>query len=512
MSFLKRAWLSITRRTGKSLLLLLIVLILGNAIAGAISIQQASANVEKKIKSDMGAAATIRLDYEEYEKLWQQYQDNPESMPTIDPPTPELMQTIGSSPYVKYYDYSTSNGAGSETVEKFTPQFLQEQQGMGGGDWDKYYAFSLRGVQYHKVLSIEEGRLNLVGGRVFTEEEITQGASVAIISKKLADANQINLNDTIVLSSFVMDYENVDANTGMPAVVNQLDYPIKVIGFVEPNTAPKTPNQSGNREGDKYTEAFMEQQTANTMYLPNGFIINFNKQQLLASMEANPKQYEGVDESAFNQTWYEPVYILNDPGDLERFKEETTPLLPELYMVATTADNYKDIAAPVEQTTKMANYILIVAVIASILIVTLVVLLFLRDRKHELGVYLSLGEKKGKVVSQIVAEVLIIALLGITLSVFTGNLVASGLSSSMIQAQMEKEAQNNPWERGMSMNNVDDYMSTNLTMQDVVSAYEIRLTPTYILVFFLVSLGTIALSTLVPMIYIVRLNPRKILM
>ena len=64
MNYLKRAWLSVTRRKGKSLLLFIIIFILSNVIAGAVSIQQATQNVEKTIKNKMGATVTLRLDYE----------------------------------------------------------------------------------------------------------------------------------------------------------------------------------------------------------------------------------------------------------------------------------------------------------------------------------------------------------------------------------------------------------------------------------------------------------------
>lgn len=513
MNFFKRAWLSITRRTGKSILLLAIILILGNAIAGAISIQQASQNVEKQIKAQMGAAASITTDYQKLEEFWRENAENPDVQLNIQPPTPELMQSVGSSAYVKYYDYSTQNYLGSLSFDRYVPQFLREQEGMMDNEWEKYNAFSLRGVQYHKVLSIEEGKHVLHSGRVFTEQEISDGASVALITKKLAELNNVSLGDTIVLGSFIFDYENVN-NTGMPPVSKEIEVPLTVIGLFEP--APKPPTTNGGQGGarpDQWGYAWIEQQTMNTVIVPNAVVANVNNLQLQAYMELRPEDYEGVDVTE-NTPWYEPIFILNNPEDLEPFKEEVTPLLSEYYMVTTAADNYATIAAPVEQTSKMANYILIIAVAAAILIVTLVILLFLRDRKHELGVYLSLGEKKGSVVGQIVAEVLIIALIGITLSVFTGNFLAQGLSSSMIQAQMEKDAED-IWGGGGGVyygDGVQEYLNPNITTQDVVSAYQIRLTPTYILIFYLVSLGTIILSTLVPMFYIVRLNPRKVLM
>ena len=63
---------------------------------------------------------------------------------------------------------------------------------------------------------------------------------------------------------------------------------------------------------------------------------------------------------------------------------------------------------------KLSKYVLIVAIIATVLITGLVVLLFLRDRKHELGIYLSLGERRGRVVGQILIEVMVVAFIGIT--------------------------------------------------------------------------------------------------
>ncbi|WZU02242.1 FtsX-like permease family protein [Erysipelothrix sp. D19-032] len=81
----------------------------------------------------------------------------------------------------------------------------------------------------------------------------------------------------------------------------------------------------------------------------------------------------------------------------------------------------------------MAQITLIVVVSATILILSLVIVLFLRDRKHELGVYLSLGDRRGRVVGQIVMEVMMVAFVGLTLSLVTGNYLAKGLSSNLMK-------------------------------------------------------------------------------
>lgn len=213
------------------------------------------------------------------------------------------------------------------------------------------------------------------------------------------------------------------------------------------------------------------------------------------------------------QTYYQSLYILNNPDDLEAFKEETQALLPPFYTIFTNSDSYSVIAAPVQQTSKMANYVLIAAIGASILIISLVVLLFLRDRKHELGIYMSLGEKRSKVISQIVFEVMLVAILAIALSLVTGNFIAQGLSDSMVHDQLVAETDPmNPdqsyWDEQWRFGQ----FASNITSEDIAENYRISFSPSYVGLFFLIGLGTVLVSTVVPMLYIVRLNPKQVLM
>ena len=55
-------------------------------------------------------------------------------------------------------------------------------------------------------------------------------------------------------------------------------------------------------------------------------------------------------------------------------------------------------------------------------------------------------------------------------------------------------------------------IQTDLTTEDVLDSYEVSLNSSYILGFYGIGLLTILISTVIPLIYIVRLNPKKILM
>src|SRR5690625_2618294 len=142
MNFIKRGFLGITRMLGKSLILLAVIFILGNLISGAISIQQATKNVEKNIKERLGAAATVDIDYEALDALSEAELETFEFQNV----GVDLIKQIGELPYVKYYDYSMTTYIGSETIESY--QGEEEDEFI---DFGPSMDFQLKGVNYAPV-------------------------------------------------------------------------------------------------------------------------------------------------------------------------------------------------------------------------------------------------------------------------------------------------------------------------------------------------------------------------
>lgn len=104
---------------------------------------------------------------------------------------------------------------------------------------------------------------------------------------------------------------------------------------------------------------------------------------------------------------YRPIYILNNPEERSDFVESASLMLPPDYQIQENNKSYAKVVEPLNSLTRLARQILLVSILASIVILSLVILLFLRDRKQELGIYLSLGEKKRTVLWQIMTEVLL---------------------------------------------------------------------------------------------------------
>lgn len=487
MNFIKRGFLGITRRIGKSLILLAVIFILGNIISGAISIQQATGNVEKKIKERLGAAATIDIDFEAMDALSDAELENVD----LQDVGVELIKQIGELPYVKYYDYSMSTYLGSESIESYQGD-MEGEVIHHGPSMD----FHLKGINYAPVIDFEEQKGELVDGRTFTQEEVDNGTSVAIISKKLAEKNNLHVGDTFTLENAVYIF---DDETGTEDLFTSRDVVLEIIGLFESRSMKE---DRGENSDDDFFD-WMDIDYQNTVYVPNEIVISESEYHWEEYMKADEEFAQLMEEEGESFEYYTPLFVLNSPEDRDAFVEEVTPLLPELYTVINASDHYDTISGPIDSMAKLSKYVLIAAIVATVLIIGLVVLLFLRDRKHELGIYLSLGERRGRVIGQILIEVMVIAFIGITLSLFSGNFLAAQVSDSMMKSDKQ--------------NQHDEFiyyseLQSDLTTDDVIASYEVDFGLNYILGFYAIGLLTILISTVIPLIYIVRLNPKKILM
>lgn len=490
MNHIKRAINNVIRTKSKSILLFSLVFILGNIIAGSISIQQASKNVEKNIKTRMGAIATITIDYSSGDKSFGGNElGNDDTKITL--PSEEVLKTIGSSSYVRAFDYSIGSNVLSESIKPIVAKG-EEQESENA---DKYNFFQFKGVQYEKILSIQEKKENLVQGRVFTKQEIEKGEKVALISKKLASQNNIKVDDKVIFKSFIPGSKSDNKEN-----IHIEDIAVKIVGIYE--SANKNIKNSDNKN---YMDSMVEARSQNTIYVPNKLSSDINKRKNETLIEKGRKD-EIISTGDAN---FEPIYILKNPSDKEKFISEAQPLLQKPFIIKMTSDNFEKISGPIKKTTEMANYILMVSIAASILIITLVILLFLRDRKHELGIYIALGEKRAKVFSQILIELALIAVVGILLSLFTGNMIASSLSQSTIKVQEQDES---VFDMDYGSGEASKYSKQIFTQKDVVESYKVGLSIEYAVVFFVVGLLTIMLAAVAPLLYILRLNPKKIMM
>ena len=107
------------------------------------------------------------------------------------------------------------------------------------------------------------------------------------------------------------------------------------------------------------------------------------------------------------------------------------------------------------------------------------------------------------------------AVIGFTLSIFSGSLIAGKVGEVVLDYQIT--------ESGVDQESDDfignDYISiwdndytTDITLDDLVGEYNVSISPLIIAEIYIVGLGIVLVSTFIPSMMIMRFNPKKILM
>ena len=87
------------------------------------------------------------------------------------------------------------------------------------------------------------------------------------------------------------------------------------------------------------------------------------------------------------------------------------------------------------------NIVLLVA-LAGAIILALIVMLMVRERRFEIGVLMSLGETKAKIVAQFFVELFIVMLVSVGLASAAGNVVGNVVGQQLLKQETTQTVTN----------------------------------------------------------------------
>ena len=128
---------------------------------------------------------------------------------------------------------------------------------------------------------------------------------------------------------------------------------------------------------------------------------------------------------------------------------------------------------------------------------------------------MSIGASKFKVVAQFFVELALVALLGFTLSIGTGSLIANKVGQTVLEYQITSSGVNeeNDDDNFYNYDSIwNDNYNSDVTLEDLVSNYNVSISPVIIVEIYVVGLAIVLVSILIPSMMIMRFNPKKILM
>ena len=105
-------------------------------------------------------------------------------------------------------------------------------------------------------------------------------------------------------------------------------------------------------------------------------------------------------------------YGVNNPTNLDDIIRNVENLGINNISVSKSNKNYELITSSVESVTKLTNLIRIGSVIVGVVILSLVLMFWIRERLYEIGILLSLGISKINLILQFVVETLMVTIFG----------------------------------------------------------------------------------------------------
>ncbi len=462
MSFLDRSLLSIKMRKSRSFILFMTVLLICNVMSGSISVKNALLNTEKSFTDLIPIEVSIVDDYSLF------LEDN-NSL------NEEIVKKIGSSSYVKSYYYYYKYWLGSNKLENGSELPII---GANDNEFHPFNSFDILGAYKKTVKEMDDGSIKIISGKTFTDLDIKNGNNVILISKEVANKNKLSVGDKIKLGSQINIYS---ANS--PIVEEEYE----IIGIFETKS-----------EYEKDTEGNLvkiESNYVDTIFMPNEAIKNIHDK-----VDIEVKK-QGVD--SYDTFSLKVKYELNSIDELEEFKSENLTSLPKGYVFEDNSASISSVIVPMNNMKDLSNIIVYASIIASIIIIGLVMVLFCKERKKEMGIYLALGEKKKNIAMQLLLETLIVSIIAITISIFTGNIIAKNVSNKMLKNQITEQ---------ISKENQNNYNASDLNEEEIIDNYKVSLNIKTVLIIYGVAIISVSMSTILPIYYTLKLSPRKILM
>lgn len=512
MNYFKRSMTSMKRKPGKTIILMALIFILGNLMVGSLLIPQAVSNTEANLNARLPGVATIEVDYESM----MAHESQTGEWPLVSPLSPEVIREIGELDYVRTYDYSMSETFfSSDLYRHWNPEFSDDSPWNGDDFQDahslRYWGldfenFDLKGVHNSEILDIQEGIIELVAGRTFSEEEMSGTKHAALISRELAERNNLNIGSKITLESRVYDLRDADESSGLQSgeqfkeehLHETKAFEIEIAGIYELLAESIT--------GEEWLDVLENQRMLNRIYVPNS--LTEAAKQFIFDTESDlfGEEHELSDEDKLS---FQAIYILESSRDLSSFTVTGNEMLPEFWQVNTLVNMFEEISSSMDNMAWIANMVLVGTAGATIIITSLLIILSLRDRKGEIGIYLALGEKKSRVIFQIIFEVLAPAIIAITLSLFTGGILAKELSQTMLMNDLTSQVQE---DFSHDSSELDWFSKGEMSIDEMMANYEIKLEGQVIVMYYGLSIGVVLVASAIPVIYITRLDPKKIMM
>lgn len=429
MYILKNAWKLIIRNKGRNILIGIIIVVISAACAVTLSIRNSANALVDAYEEKNNVEATLSFNRESLMGNFSGGKDNLESnidtFNNIDAITIDDINNYGDSEYVKYFYYKYTVGmdsdgitAASEELQKVTTETKTTTKTYGGemgpggrpgSSTSKTTTtktediINMRGTNGDFTLigySSYEGMTDFINGSyTITSGEVSSDFDSynCVINEELATLNELEVGDTITLVN--------------PEATSKT-YTFAITGI--------------------FTDASEESSNMMSMFSSSANYIITNSS-VIEDIIADDEDVSAT---------ITPTFVLTSESVADKFAREVKEKgLNENYEVTNNLDELESDTKAIKNVLSFSTMFLIITLAIGGVVLFVINMINVRERKYEIGVLRTIGMSKFKVISEFVAEISIVALFSLLIGAGIGATCSVKVSNALLASEIEDSEQ-----------------------------------------------------------------------
>lgn len=396
MYIIKNAWKNIIRGKGRNILIGIIITVITISACIAITINKSASNLVNNYKDSNPIEVGFRLDMMNLKDATNEEKTNFETINVDD------IKNYGDSSLVKDYYYTNEISLSSDEIDPINYEEMMKTDKLNMSDdfSDKRKTnvgdFRLTGYSDASYISdFIDGDSKIKNGQMFTKDNTDK---VIIISEELASENNLSVGSKI---KFYYG-DNTDTT-----------YEFEIIGIYETTSDDNADSFSG----------------MNAMTSSNQIYTNINSvSEILSNNSESNNKMNGLSAK----------FYLKNNDDLKSFETEVKEKgLSSYYTISTNEEDALEAVKPISNLKSFSKSFLIIILIVGSIILSIINLINIRERKYEIGVLRAIGMSKIKVTMQLVSEIFIVAIISLVLGTSVGIISSQSVANKVLKNEIE---------------------------------------------------------------------------
>lgn len=437
MYILKNSLISIIRNKGRNILIGIIILVIACSATVTLAIRNTASNLVKSYEESHDIIATITFNRQALTKQFEGGEDakktNIENFNNIEAITLDKVKSFGESEYLKNYYYVYATSLNSDTLTKASDSYEYEVE-------DKETTTS----SSSKTTGGSEGRNRPDGPGGERRTVINNNTTTVITKRKETFESSRNLTGDFELDG----YSSYDAMTDFVEGTYQItegemiedfsnqecviSYELATLNEITVGSTITLKNANTEKTYDFLVKGIYKD-NSNMDDTVNMYSPSANK--IIVGSGVIEKL---VSEDETIATNIIPSFIVKNEESIEKFTEEVKEKgLNELYTVTTNLDEIQNATKSIENVKTFATTFLIITLIIASIVLFVINMINIRERKYEIGVFRTIGMSKIKLTLQFLLELLIVSIIMLIIGAVIGAYISKPVGNILLQNEIE---------------------------------------------------------------------------